>query len=94
MPGQSGHNTRPHTQLTSSVLGMDAYLNDLQIECSFNVFGLFHWHVIYGCSYTQAPADLWSTGAGIRCLYCMYKAVEWGGDDARNRQQHTILTPW
>ena len=43
---------------------------ELQARWVINVFGLFHWHVIYGCLYTQAPADFWSTGAGIKCLYC------------------------
>ena len=28
------------------------------------------WHVIHGCLYNQALADIRSIGAGIKCLYC------------------------
>ena len=31
---------------------------------------LFCWHVIHGCLYNQALADVRSTGSGITCLYC------------------------
>ena len=30
-----------------------------------DVFGLLCWHVIYGCLYNQALADVQLTGAGI-----------------------------
>ena len=29
--------------------------------------------VIYGCLYNPALADVQSTGAGIKCLYCMFR---------------------
>ena len=33
---------------------------------------LIVWHVIPGCMYNQALADVWATGAGIKCLYSTY----------------------
>ena len=30
----------------------------------------YFWNVIHGCLYNQALADIWLTGAGIKCLYC------------------------
>ena len=35
-----------------------------------DVLGLLFWHVIHGCLYNRALADVQSTGAGIKCLYC------------------------
>ena len=34
-----------------------------------DVLGLFFWHVIQVCFYNQAPADVRSTGAEIKCLH-------------------------
>ena len=33
---------------------------------------LLVWHVMHGCLYDQILADVRSTGAGIKCLYCSY----------------------
>ena len=32
---------------------------------------LIFWHVIHGCLHNQAPADVRSTSAGVKCLYCI-----------------------
>ena len=54
-----------------SFLGMD----DLKTEYSFMSQATlfidalsFYWHVIHGCLYNQAPADVRLTGTGIKCL--------------------------
>ena len=36
----------------------------------------FSWHIILGCLYNQALADVRSTGAGIQCLYCSHIGFE------------------
>ena len=54
-------------------------MDDLTIELSFDskdtrvidVLGLFVGHIIHGCLYIRALADVRSTGAGIKCLYCI-----------------------
>ena len=44
---------------------------DLQATWVIDVFGLLDiWHIKHWCLYSQAVADVWSTGAGIKCLYC------------------------
>ena len=37
-----------------------------------NVLGLFSGHVVHGCLYNQALADVRSTGAGIKCQHCTF----------------------
>ena len=72
MCGQPEHNTRPHSRLQPSFLGMD----NLTTECSFDsqamwvidLLGLIF--LLFWCLYDQALADIRSTGAGIKCLYC------------------------
>ena len=44
--------------------------------CVIDVFGLF-WHVMHGCFYHQALADVWSTCAGIKYLYYTSTPIEW-----------------
>ena len=34
--------------------------------CAWHIF----WYVNRRCLYIQAQADVWSTGAGIKCMYC------------------------
>ena len=78
MCGQPSHNTPPHARLQHILLGVDASY-DLTTERSFDsqatwvidVLGISIWHVIHGFLYNQALADVRSTGAGIKCLYCM-----------------------
>ena len=36
-----------------------------------DVLDLFFWHVIYRCVYNQALADVRSTGAGIKYIFCI-----------------------
>ena len=43
---------------------------DLQATWVIGVLGLCFRHVIHGYLYNQALADVWSTGAGIKCLHC------------------------
>ena len=69
-------NTRPHARLPPSFLG----IKDLTTERSFNSqarwaideLWLFCWHVIQGCLYNLVLADVRSTRAEIKCLYCNY----------------------
>ena len=43
---------------------------DSQATWVIDVVIVFHCNVIHGCLYNQAMADIRSTGAGIKCLYC------------------------
>ena len=78
MHGQPGHNTRLHARLSPSFLSMCAWMT-LQLNVAFirkGVLGhwcawLILWRVIGGCLYNQALADVRSTGAGSKCLYCI-----------------------
>ena len=62
----------------SILLGTDAS-DDLTTERSFDSQatwvidgpGISFWHVIHRFLYNQALADVRSTGAGIKCLYCI-----------------------
>ena len=70
MPGHTGHNTRPHAQFPGY-----GCMDDLTTENSFNSQATWViMSLIYlldpGCLYNQALADVRSTGAGIRCVYC------------------------
>ena len=57
-------------------------IDDFTIERSFesqatwviDVLGSFLSHVIHGCLYSHALTDIWLSGAGIKCLYCMCDA--------------------
>ena len=57
-------------------LGMDAITTessfDLQATWVVDVLGLSFLHVICGCLYNQALADVQSSGAGTKGLYCTY----------------------
>ena len=74
MRGQPGHNTAPLALLPPSLQCMD----DLTTERSFgsqatwltDVLGLFFNILYVGVFYNQALADVRSTDAGIKCLYC------------------------
>ena len=77
MRGQRNHNTQLHVRLPPSFLGMHTWMTsqlnvafDLQATWVIDVLGLFFWHVMYGYLYNQALADDWSTGAGIKFVYC------------------------
>ena len=43
---------------------------DLQVACHCYAWVIFLLHDIHWCLYNQALADVRSTGAGIKCLYC------------------------
>ena len=45
-------------------------MNDLSTECSIDSQATWVIDVL-GLFYNQAVADVWSTGAGIKCLYYM-----------------------
>ena len=78
MPGQPGHNARPHAQLQPSCQGIDAWVTselDEGLVCKLSV-SLMSLADIFdipsmGVLYNQALADVRSTGAGIKCLYCI-----------------------
>ena len=74
-----GHCTRPHARLQPSFLDMDARMTSQlnvgligELHGSLMCFDMFLWHVIHGCLYNQALADVRSTDAGIKCLYCKW----------------------
>ena len=78
MRGQPEQNTRPLSRLPSS---MDAWMNS-QLNYIYNVALIlklckslmclsYFCHVTNGFLYNQALSDVRSTGAGIKCLYCM-----------------------
>ena len=75
---QPGHNTRPHAQLSARFLGMDAWMTS-QLNVVLISTLLSHWfawiivwHVINMLLHNQALADVRSTGAGIKYLYCTH----------------------
>ena len=77
MRGQPGHNTRPHTRLPPSFLGMDAWTTSQpnvalisKLRRSLMCLASF-WNAIHGYLYNQVLAIVRSIGAGIKCLYCM-----------------------
>ena len=43
---------------------------DTLAEWVIDVLALFFGHVIHMCLFNQALADIQSTGAGVKCLYC------------------------
>ena len=65
MYGHPGHNTQPHVRLPPSFLGMYALMTSLlTVPLTRNIHGsLMSFD-------NQALADVWSTGAGIKYLYC------------------------
>ena len=76
MPGQHWYNSRPHACLAPSFLGTNALDDltnarsfDLHITWVIDVLGLF-LTCYHGCLYNQALADVRSTCAGFKCLYC------------------------
>ena len=73
MPGQLGHKTRLHARLPHSFVNMD----DLTNERSFGskaaraIDVLVFFLTCYPLGFhNQALADVRSTDAGIKCLYC------------------------
>ena len=78
MRTQPGHNTQPHVRLPTSFLGMDAWMTsklNVDLICKLReplVYLDYLWDAIPRCLYNQALAIVRSTGAGIRCLNCMY----------------------
>ena len=70
MRGQVGHKTRPHAQLPSSCMGMDDLTTDSPATWVIDVLGLL-FDIKHRCLYNQALANVRSTGAGIKCLYCI-----------------------
>ena len=77
MRGQPGHNTQPHARAQPSFQGIDAWITSELNEalvCKLRV-SLMSLSDIFdipsvGVLYNQALADVRSTGAGIKCLYC------------------------
>ena len=63
---------------------------DSQAIWAIEVLGLFSWHVINGCLYNQALADVRSTGAGIKCLYCMSLTHSWFTKEWRRMKENTV----
>ena len=78
MRGQPGHDTQPHARLQPSFQGIDAWITSELNEalvCKLRV-SLMSLSDIFdipsmGVLYNQALADVRSTGAGIKCLYCI-----------------------
>ena len=78
MCGQLRHNMKHHAQLPTDFLGMDAWMTSQlilalmrKLRGSLMCLGYFFpLHVIHGCLYNQALADVKATSAGIKCLYC------------------------
>ena len=76
MRRQTGRNTRPHTQFPSSFLGMSARMTSqvnkvLIYKQRGPLMFVAYFLTYYSWSlYKQALADVRSTGAGIKCLYC------------------------
>ena len=48
---------------------------DLQATWVIEVLHLSFWHAIHERLYNQAMADIQSTGAGIKCLYCILRKL-------------------
>ena len=75
MSRQPRHNTSQHAQLPPTFLGRDDLTTGLSFDSKAtwvtDVLSMLFWHVIHGCLYNQALADIRSTGAGIKCLYCI-----------------------
>ena len=71
MRGQPGQNIRPHARLLPRFHG-HVSMDDLTTERSFDSQAMCVIDVL-GCLYNQALADVRSTGAGTKCLYCMFK---------------------
>ena len=77
MRGQPGQNTRPHSRSSASFLGMDAWMNSqlnvvlFSMLCRSLMCLFYFCHVTNGLLYNCALPDVRSTGAGIKCLYCM-----------------------
>ena len=83
MRGQLGHSTRPHTRLLFSFLGMDAWmtlqLNTSSIRKRGSLICLAYLLTSFlGVCTTSHRADVRSTGAGIKCLYCICICVLYG----------------
>ena len=74
MRGHPGHNTRPKAQLPSSFLGMDAWMTSQLKFASYLAHVCAFRHIIHGCLYDQALADVRSTSEGIICLYSTHNA--------------------
>ena len=57
---------------------MDELTTECNLICklrgSFVRLGLFSLDVSHGCLYNGALVDVRSTGAGIKCLYCNFRA--------------------
>ena len=80
---QPRHNTWPCARLPPSflVMGicMTSKLNvDSQALWVIDVFGLFCWHDTHRCLYNQELANIWSTGARIKCLYSTCNSIPKG----------------
>ena len=77
MRGQPEHNTRPHVRLPPSFLGMNAWMtSQLNVALIHKLRGssicLAYFLTCYPWMlYNQALVDVRSTGAGIKCLYCI-----------------------
>ena len=78
MLGQPGHNTRPHAWSPPSFLGMNAWMTSKlnaalirTLRGSLMCLAYFFDMVPNGVFHNQALADVWSTDAGIKCLYCI-----------------------
>ena len=64
---------------------------DSQATWFIDVLGLFiFWPVSDGCLYNQALADVRSTGANIRCLYCSVDIAIAIAVDCRNQLGHRM----
>ena len=81
MRGQPGHNAQPHARLKPSFQGIDAWITSELNEalvCKLRV-SLMSLSDIFdipsmGVLYNQALADVRSTRAGIKCVYCNWSS--------------------
>ena len=82
MPGQPGHNTRPHARLPPSFLGMDALMTSQLTVALYNkllgsLMCLAYLLTCYLLGFAQPGirVDVRSTGAGIKYLHCNYSVA-------------------
>ena len=71
MCGQPGHKTQPHAWLTTSFLSLDGFKTERSFDCKLR--GSLKCQAYFLKCYARLfflLADVRSTGAGIKCLYC------------------------
>ena len=88
------HNTRPYTRLPPGFMGMDDLTTDLIRKQRVSLMSLgFVLNCYLWMLYNQALADVPSTGAGIKCLYCTSGLGIDGGFSRFIRWFSSSLTP-